>query len=146
MSLPRLLSAGLRGGHPERSECLSSVVEGSRRSNLPLTTGFSAKRRLCRHGATRRFGTNTLATPPKAGGATTSLSQWVRELIFLRTLSTRRKNQKGFKDHLLFYGFSTVQMSLRGVFCRSNLLFYGHFNSKADCHAAKEQERRLAMT
>jgi hypothetical protein len=28
----------------------------------------------------------------------------------------------------------------------SNLLFYGNFWSKEDCHAAKEQERRLAMT
>jgi hypothetical protein len=51
--------------------------------------------------------------------------------------------------------FSTVQMSLRGGLCRSNLLFYGNFWSKEDCHAAtpalaggarEEQERRLAMT
>jgi len=30
--------------------------------------------------------------------------------------------------------------------CRSNLMFYGNFWSKEDCHAANEQERRLAMT
>jgi hypothetical protein len=40
--------------------------------------------------------------------------------------------------------FSTVQMSLRGGLCRSNLLFIGYFNSKGDCHAAENQERRLA--
>jgi hypothetical protein len=39
----------LRGGHPERSECSSSAVEGSRRSNLPSLV------RDC-------FGKNTLAT------------------------------------------------------------------------------------
>jgi len=35
---------------------------------------------------------------------------------------------------------------LRGGLCRSNLLFYWNFWSKEDCHAAEEQERRLAMT
>jgi len=63
-----------------------------------------------------------------------------------------------------FIYFSTVQMShlhslalparasvrtvqvLRGGLCRSNLLFYWNFWSKEDCHAAEEQERRLAMT
>ena len=54
-----------------------------------------------------------------------------------------------------FIYFSTVQMShlhlrtvqvLQGGLCRSNLMFYGNFWSKEDCHAANEQERRLAMT
>ena len=37
-------------------------------------------------------------------------------------------------------------MSLQGGLCRSNLLFYRNCWSKEDCHAAIEQERRLAMT